>query len=258
MIDYYPSLSIVIITYNGATLVDRLMSSLQSLLDTNNDIEIIVVDNCSTDSTNYILGKWQNLLGSQLEVICSDRNLGVAGGRSLGVSKATGKLIMFLDNDTIVTSEAILQLKSHIESHPNCGVVAPALRSPQGELQDSAKPFPGIAVKLSNILCGNKQKIVNYGSDDVLHPYYVIGACQLFRHSTYDNIGGLDTRIFYGPEDADFCERIRQIGLTVDYLQNVTIIHEWQRATRRKLFSKLSFKHLQGLILFYIKHRRCM
>ncbi len=252
------SLSIVIITYNGATLVDRLMSSLMILLDNNNDIEVVIVDNSSTDSTTDILNKWHQKLGNQLKIICAERNLGVAGGRSLGVSHATGKLILFLDNDTIVTQEAILQLTSYIESHPNCGVVAPALRSPQGELQESAKPFPGIVAKLRNILCGNKQNIVNDGNEDVLHPYYVIGACQLFRRSTYDQIGGLDTRIFYGPEDADFCERIRQTGLTVDYLQNVTIIHEWQRATRRKLFSKLSFKHLQGLILFYIKHRRCI
>lgn len=256
--DYHPSLSIVIITYNGATLVDRLMSSLLPLLNADNNIELIVVNNCSTDSTKALLTEWKKQLGCKLEVVDAERNLGVAGGRTLGVSRSKGELIMFLDNDTIVSSDAILKLKSHIENTPNCGVVAPALRSPNGELQDSAKPFPGITVKLRNILTRKNTQIVNYGDAEIFHPYYVIGACQLFRRSTYNLIGGLDTKIFYGPEDADFCERIRQTGLTIDYLQTVTIIHEWQRATRRKLFSKLSLKHIQGLIYFYKKHKRCL
>ncbi len=254
---YSYSLSIVIITYNGADLTDRLMGSLWPLIDKSDDTEIVIVDNHSTDSTRTILDRWKSKLTDRLTVIYAEKNLGVAGGRTIGTESARGEMIMYLDNDTIVSAEAVNRLRSYLETHPSCGLVAPALRSLSGELQESAKPFPGIGVKVRNMVAGHKSgSNVSYGDTDTIHPYYVIGACQLFRRATYDSVGGLDTRIFYGPEDADFCERIRQTGLTIDYLQNVTIVHEWQRATRRSLFSRLSREHIKGLIHFYIKHKR--
>lgn len=255
--NYDHALSIIIISYNGAAFLERLLFSLRQLIETSNDIELIVVDNNSTDSTGEVLSKWQLLFREQLTIITSSKNLGVAGGRKLGIESSSGKFIMLLDNDTIVTKEAILELRSYLENNPICGVVAPALYSLSGELQESAKPFPGIGIKLRNILINRfRTSPINYGECRLIHPYYVIGACQIFRKTTYDQIGGLDTNIFYGPEDADFCERVRQAGFSIDYIQSISIIHEWQRATRRSLVSKLSFQHLKGLIYFYLKHRR--
>lgn len=251
------NLSIIIITYNGASYLDRLLSSLAPYLNGCNDVEIVIVDNASTDSTDQVISKWQKQHGDKIKVHTSDKNLGVAPARKLGTSISSGKIIMYLDNDTVVSSEAIINLRTYIENHPDCGVVAPALRSPDGELQDSAKQFPGIGVKFRNLFLRNMKKVdVDYGKEDVFHPYYVIGACQMFRRATYDAIGGLDSHIFYGPEDADFCERIRRKGFSIDYLQTTTVIHDWQRATRRSPFSNLSRQHIKGLIYFYIKHKR--
>jgi hypothetical protein len=91
-----------------------------------------------------------------------------------------------------------------------------------------------------------------------LHPFYVMGACQMFRKTLLGTIGYLDDKIFYGPEDADFCMRIRQAGYTVDLQTSISIIHDAQRATRRSPFSRLSLLHIKALIYFYIKHRRCI
>lgn len=48
--------------------------------------------------------------------------------------------------------------------------------------------------------------------NNVFEPEYLIGACQFFRREAYLEAGPLDENIFYGPEDADFCLRIRKKG----------------------------------------------
>ena len=72
--NYDHALSIIIISYNGAAFLERLLFSLRQLIETSNDIELIVVDNNSTDSTGEVLSKWQLLFREQLTIITSSKN----------------------------------------------------------------------------------------------------------------------------------------------------------------------------------------
>lgn len=249
-------LSIIVLTYNQSRFTTRLAETLRPWLAANVDSELIIVDNGSTDSTRRDVYAIPSFPLSQLTYITNDSNIGVARGRNVGLKKARGRYILILDNDTEVTAEALDALLNHIETHPECGLCAPALYSPDGGLQDSAKPFPGLWVKISHILHPGKRLKSEIEAMNSPHPFYVIGACQLFRKSLVDQLGLLDERIFYGPEDADWCLRISKAGMSIDYLPQIQIIHHWQRATHHSPLSRLSRIHFRALLYFYRKHHR--
>jgi len=252
------NLSIVILTCNQARTTLALLESLNPLMEKRCDIEVILVDNGSSDNTLLQVKTRTSSWGDRVILLRNDTNIGVAAGRNMGIKHASGNVIMLLDNDTIVSADAIQTLATYINDNPNVGIAAPALASADGHVQDSAKPYPGILLKLRHALGIKRLTSAETMNMTTPHPCYVIGACQVFRKSLVDEIGLLDEKIFYGPEDADFCLRASASGRTIDYLPHISIIHHWQRATRRNPVSKLAFIHLKALIYFYIKHRRLL
>ncbi len=246
------NLSIVILTCNQKALTERCLQSIYDLT-LSSQIEIIVIDNGSTDDTDSLISnKYPRVIYHR-----NDKNNGVASGRNLGVSLSRGTMIMFLDNDTIAEPSTILEMLDYINGHSDIGLLAPCLISPSGQIQQSFKQFPGIGIKLKNFLSnGQASQYVPLVPDTPIEPFYVIGAAQLFSRHLFNLIGGLDSRIFYGPEDADFCMAVRSYGLRVVYNPQFTIIHDWQRATSKQRFTRLAFRHAVSLIYFYFKHRR--
>jgi GT2 family glycosyltransferase len=82
---------------------------------------------------------------------------------------------------------------------------------------------------------------------------YVIGACQAVRKTALAEVGLLDERIFYGPEDIDFCLRLRQAGWQVVYHPQSVVVHTERRITR-SFRSMLLWKHGLGLARYFWKH----
>jgi GT2 family glycosyltransferase len=83
---------------------------------------------------------------------------------------------------------------------------------------------------------------------------YVIGACQVIRRVALERVGLLDEWIFYGPEDIDFCLRLRASGWHVVYNPDATILH-LERRVARSFFSFLGWQHLWGVLYYFCKHR---
>lgn len=245
-------LSIVILTFDAMSLTRRCLEPLQEVLRRDGDVEIIVVDNGSTDGSRE-----EFLRHDYIRYFYQKTNRGVAAGRNIGIRKARGRYIMLLDNDTVPSVEAVRALVNYMEAHPGTGLCAPRLVSPDGRTQRSFRPYPGLAEKLRSLTGGNDDIVAD--SDipkEVTEPYYVIGACQIFRSEIARRPDMLlDEKIFYGPEDADFCERVRRCGYKVEYNPDITIIHDWMRAGR-SVFSRLGRHHILGLLHFWSKWRR--
>jgi O-antigen biosynthesis protein len=94
----FPSVSILIVNYNGSHLLPDCLSSLENLDYPKEKTEVIVVDNNSVDSSIEFIKKnypW-------VKVIESSENLGFAGGNNLGYQHSTGEYIVLLNNDTRV------------------------------------------------------------------------------------------------------------------------------------------------------------
>ncbi|MCH5326042.1 MAG: glycosyltransferase family 2 protein [Duncaniella sp.] len=250
-------LSVIVLTCNQRAYTLRLFETLAPYLRQYPSTELILIDNASTDDTIEAV-RAMALPHHQIDIIRNERNLGVAAARNIGLQRAKGDFLLILDNDTEVTPHAIRGLIDYMNSNPDCGVSAPALRSPDGDLQMSAKPFPGLGIKVNHLIRRGVVSASEINAMQSPHPLYVIGACQMIRRSALETVGLLDERIFYGPEDADFCMRVAASGFTIDYVPSLSIVHHWQRATSRSPFSRLSLLHFLALIYFYIKHRRLL
>lgn len=250
-----PQLSIVVLTCSQCGFTMRLLDSLLPYLRQRADgVELVLVDNGSTDGTLRKVDAWTAANAvANLRVIRAGENLGVARGRNLGLSHAHGSVLMLLDNDTLADGHVFDMLLDHLSHHPECGIAAPALYSPQGELQSSAKPYPGPWLKVCHVLRPGRELACERRELTSPHPFYVIGACQMFRREVLEKAGMLDERIFFGPEDADFCMRVRRAGYTVDYLPHLHLIHDWQRATRRSPFGSLGRRHARALLRFWLR-----
>ena len=84
---------------------------------------------------------------------------------------------------------------------------------------------------------------------------YLMSACWLIRPDVLAKTGLLDDEIFYAPEDAEYCIRVWKTGFQVAFCPRATIIHEWQRLSKKKLVSKMNWEHIKGLAYMFKKHR---
>lgn len=246
------SISVVILTCNQRDLTLRCLRSLSRFIECA-EHEVILVDNGSTDGTGEAVSK----AFPAVRILALPENRGVAAGRNAGLAIANGDYLMILDNDTIADAETITALADFLRRHPEVGIVAPRLIAPDGSVQNSFKKFPGIGQKILNIIGGRKRNIAA-GNIPVkaMEPFYLIGAAQMFTRLVYQMAGPLDERIFFGPEDADFCMSVRSLWKKVVYYPALTIIHDWQRSSSRKPFSPQARKHAAALLYFYAKHKR--
>lgn len=245
-------LSIIILTYDHLDDTRRCLSSLEPVME-RGDTEVIIVDNASTDGTPQYIAQTYPLIHLTVNPV----NRGVAAARNQGIAQATAPTLLILDNDTIATTRAIDGMMAYLESHPQVGLCACRLTDTEGNVQRSFRPFPSLKGKLLSVL-GLRSAAEKFRADDegAIEPYYVIGACQMIRREALDQVGQLDEAIFYGPEDADLCHRLRQSGWQVKYLPQFSIIHTYYRRTRRQPLSRLGLHHIGGLLHFYRKWHR--
>src|SRR5215469_2452404 len=93
--DSTPLASVIVLNYNGEKIIRRCLNALMRQTYTN--FEVIVVDNNSSDASLSILEEY--LESGNLTIVRSHKNLGVPGGRNLGVRHARGAILAFIDND---------------------------------------------------------------------------------------------------------------------------------------------------------------
>lgn len=252
-------LSVVIICWNSLPYLREMLASLRDALCAAGKSEIILIDNGSTDGTDqYIARHYPNIVYRRLPC-----NRGVSYARNRGWELARGEYIWQLDDDTIVNAPALQAMLDYMHEHHDCGICSCRLVNAAGETQLSYKAYPGIGVKISNILrsfvCPSRHAdpyAAQMAAGLPFEPVYVIGACQLIRRSVIDRVGLLDEHIFYGPEDADFCLRAHHAGWHIAYLPGVSLMHHWKRITNRNPFTPIARKHIAALIYFYHKHHR--
>ena len=247
-----PRLSIIIVSWNSLHFLQPCLASLTEVLE-RSDVELVWVDNGSADGAE----QWVTANYPEVAVRRLPENRGVAAARNVGASAARGRYLLFLDDDTEASAEAIDCLLCYAESHPAAGIVACALHDADGRTQQSFKSYPGLLSKIANVLSSRLRSEHQVELPDApIEPCYVIGACQLIPRRLFERLGGFDEHIFYGPEDADFCMRARREGFATVFLPDVAILHHWRRITNRSLLSPIARRHFAALIYFWRKHRR--
>lgn len=245
--------SYIIITWNGIDYLRQLLESMRRQLS-RPDVEVIITDNHSTDGTVAFLEESY----PTVRLICLPENKGVAFARNTALREARGKYLLILDNDIQITDEAVAAMEDFMDAHEDVGICGCKLLYPDGAEQVSCKPYPGFWKKVRSICSSSAQN--EYATEmrgkEPFEPTYIIGACQMIRQEVYQKIGELDEKIFYGPEDCDYCMRARSAGWRVLYIPTVHMYHHCQRRTHANPFSRLGWRHVKALMYFYRKYKR--
>ncbi|MFI8622094.1 glycosyltransferase family 2 protein [Marinomonas sp. NPDC078689] len=258
-------LSIVVITWNEKRILERCLKSVERVIDSEKD-EVVVVDNGSSDGTADLMKeKFSNMKYKLLK-----ENIGVGPARNVGARMSNGKYVMTLDNDAFFFEECDIgkTIDGIFSTEKNLGVLGFKLLNSDGSFQQSCRRFPGWLQPLSARLSFLRKikffdKIhQHHHMDDIdfscadypIVVDYVLGANQIFRKSDFLEVGGYDKKIFYGPEDFDFCYRVKiKLNKKTMLSDCLSITHDYQRRTRS--FNFLLIVHFLSFYYIMIKHK---
>lgn len=256
-------ISFVILTWNSEKVIGPCLTSIAGIKD--QKTEIILVDNGSSDNTTAVITTFKN---SHPEIsmieIRLERNFGTTVSRNLGLEKVSedADYICIQDSDTVINQDAITELISNLNADPQNALAGPHMVNLEGVDQVTAKRIPTAMLKICKAIpvrsiqkIGERQEKYDFPDNQRNYPVgYLISACWLMRKELICKIGALDEKIFYSPEDVEYCVRIWTNGYRVIYCPNAHIIHATQRISKKKLVSKHNFEHIRGLVYFFRKY----
>ena len=215
-----PLVSVVVLNYNGASIIGRCLDHLRR--QTYPRMQIVVVDNHSTDGSLEILDAAE--AAGEIVLVRSATNRGVAGGRNLGLSAAEGSVVAFMDNDGYASPAWLSEAVRTLQSDPTLGAVAA-------------------------VVFFNKRKIIlngaggtinrrGYGADFCFnqpyeyatlpqHVLYPMGCGMVVRRDVMNAISPLDELLFNYYDDVEVGIRIWQRGYRVGVAAEAWVDHDF-------------------------------
>jgi len=215
--------SIIIVNFNGARHTFACITSIRAYAPPFPH-EIIVVDNKSSDNEREEL---QRQL-PDCTIVLNDKNLGFGRANNLGAARASGELLFFLNNDTIVTSDILTPLVAILERNPLMGLIGPALRNQDGTFQVSFGQFPSLMKEWQTRRLNariNGEIVNRVGAVEERMRDWITGAAMMLRKECFDALGGFDESYFMYFEDVDLCFRARRRGHEIGYAADCSLIH---------------------------------
>lgn len=250
--------SAVILSFNSARYIETCIRSLAAALATAAEPdEIWVVENGSTDGSVELLRRLEQEF-AELRVIYCAHNTGTTVSRNMALRRARGRYIAIIDSDIEVHSSAAIDtLIGVLDREPRCGIAAPRLTFPDGRPQLSTDTFPTIGRKLHRFAGLRRiESTIRPPAPNELRPVdYAISAFWAMRREMLDRVGYFDERIFYSPEDVDYCLRVWQAGYMVLHVGAAEAIHDTQEISRRFVRPGFMLRHGKGLIYLFYKNR---
>ncbi len=225
-----PRLSIIIVSWNVRELLRRALAALYASWGAAPGLEVIVVDNASSDGSVAML----EAEFPQVTRIANSENRGFPGGNNQGLAAASGDFILLLNPDTEVLGDALPRMVACMEARPHVGMLGPQLLNPDGSVQSSRRRFPTLP-----ILFGESTWLQRWLPRRALRAYYaqdtgdeveqavdwITGAAMLTRREVVAQVGGMDEGFFMYSEELDWCRRVKAAGWDVVYYPAARIIH---------------------------------
>ncbi|MBI5804496.1 glycosyltransferase family 2 protein [candidate division TA06 bacterium] len=250
-------ISIVIVTWNSQ---DYICHCLDSLFSQNHDLEIIIIDNGSMDSTLDILREYR----TRVTIIANQSNLGFARAVNQGLKLASGEIILLLNPDTVLTPGTLETMSGYLAEHPQVWALGPQLLNMDGSVQRSCRQFPDGRIMfyefagLSKMFPKSKTFARwRMGYFDHLIPAEVdqpMGACLMVRKEVLKKVGLLDEKnfpMFFN--EVDWCLRINRAGGKLFFLPQAKVYHHHGVSTRRAKKAMVISSH-QSLARYFSKH----
>jgi GT2 family glycosyltransferase/tetratricopeptide (TPR) repeat protein len=221
-----PQVSIIIPLFNKMDYTRHCLEALTLNTDESLNFEVILVDNASTDGTaDYLL-----TLSGDITTITNKKNFGFAKAINQAAKLATGRYLVFLNNDTIPHPEWLPALIRGVE-RDNADIVGAKLVYPNGRIQHAGVTFDEESIgyhiyrKLpADLPAANKKRFMQC----------VTAACMLVKREIFTELNGFDEAYVNGFEDVDFCLRAGERGRIILYTPESVLIHFEETSEGRK------------------------
>jgi len=230
-----PILSVIIVAYKSRDEIGPNMSSIPRML-AEREIEVILVDNHPADGTTEFVRStypW---------VICVDPgdNIGFGRANNLGLTRATGDYLLFLNPDTVVNAEALTHCLERIESDPGIGLISPKLLLADGRMDQACRrSIPtlwdgfcrasGLAGLFAHTPFFGGYNLTYLPMDGTYAVGAINGAFMLAPRRAIEQVAPdgkvFDESFFMYGDDLDLCIRVARLGWKIVYDGRVSIVH---------------------------------
>lgn len=230
-------IAIIILNWNGKKDTLECLDSIRDMEHGTFNLEVIVVDNGSTDdSVEEIRKQCQDV-----KILRNEKNLGFAEGNNVGIKYALengADYVMVLNNDTQVDKNLITELLKAMEQNKTIGIAGPKIYFAKGfeyhrhryKETELGKViwYAGGIIDWRNVYAFHRGvDEVDYGQyDKAEETDFVSGCCMIVRREVFEKIGFFDPKYFLYFEDNDFCQRAKKASFKVYYIPQAILWHK--------------------------------
>jgi N-acetylglucosaminyl-diphospho-decaprenol L-rhamnosyltransferase len=218
-----PMASVVIVSWNTSALLRMCLDSLAGSC-AGGSVEVVVVDNGSSDgSPGLVASDYPKAM-----LVETGSNLGYAKAINRGVNSCTADFVCLLNSDTAMTEGSLETMVGYLRSHPDVGLVGPALFNLDGSPQSSRRFFPFLSRFGARFFAGPATE----APDQPESADWLVGACLVLPRGLLQSLGGMDEDYpFYG-EDMDVAYRVHRERLDVVLHPAARVIHVAEGSSR--------------------------
>jgi len=235
------SVFLIILNFNGGRAVSECLESVWQMDSRGIDLNVVVVDNNSTDGSREMLQKFKSSKVQKFKVIENQENLGFAEGNNIGIRyslKNGADWVFLLNNDTEVARKALVRLIKVGNSNKRTGILAPKIYFAEGyefhreryskEERGRVIWYAGGKIDWQNVI-GQHRGVdeVDRGQyDQITETDFISGCAMLIKRKVLEKIGNLDEKYFLYYEDADFCQRAKKRGFKLVFVPKAKVWHK--------------------------------
>lgn len=226
-------LSIIIPSYNTASLVDDCIESIRANPPTAS-VEIIVADNASTDGTADRVAR----CFKDVTLVGLPVNRGYGAACNAGAARARGWILLFLNSDTQMLKGSLDVVVNGFREYADLGAAACHELSAQGETVMGCRSHHTLRSGISFLTGfrlfrkeGDRYKVAGWDRKSERWVDNVSGFAWAIRRDIFARIGGFDENLFLYFEEQDMARRLEQAGLRIRYFSEAKIIHLNARST---------------------------
>lgn len=252
--------SIIIVSYNVRYYLEQCLHSVLAARQ-GLQVEVFVVDNCSTDdSVPYLSARFP-----EVRFMANPDNRGFSRANNQAIRQATGRYVLLLNPDTIVTEHSLTDCVRYLDQHPEVGATGVAMYNNNGRFAWESRrgvPTPWTAfckmVGLTSLFPHSRRFGRYYmrylNREETNYIEVISGAFFMVRREALDQIGLLDETFFMYGEDIDLSYRLLQGGWRNAYVPT-PILHYKGESTHK---SSYRYVHVfyEAMLIFFDKHFR--